>query len=473
MDDDGDFIVVWLTSSYDVLAGQRFDAAGMPQGGEFSVVSSSYNVFGVATAMDSAGNFVVVWQTLGQDGSNQGVFARRYDAMGGELGGEFQINTRTTGQQNFPEVATDADGDFVVVWQSYLQDDESAYQPGVFGQRFASSGAPLGGEFLVNSYTSGPQTFPKVAMDADGDFVVVWESGHDGAPNGIFGQRFTSAGARQGAEFLVNAFTSSNQSSPAVAMDDAGRFVVAFRSPGDGAVFGIFARRFDTAGTALGTEFRVSTYTTSGTPQAYPAVAADGDGDFVVVWFTPGQDDGGGQGGVFGQRFDSSGAPQGVEFQVNSYTEAQQDRQAVAMNADGDFVVVWKDLGQYAILGRRFFGAVLDVDGNGTVEALTDGLLVLRYRFGFTGATLIAGVVDTADCTRCAAADILAYLTSIENQLDVDGDGETEALTDGLLILRFLFSFTGATLISGAFDSVECVRCTAEEIAAYISGLVG
>ena len=58
------------------------------------------------------------------------------------------------------------------------------------------------------------------------------------------------------------------------------------------------------------------------------------------------------------------------------------------------------------------FAATLDVDGNGTTEPLTDGLLVLRFLFGFTGATLTTGAVG-AGCTRCDAAAIVAYLQSL------------------------------------------------------------
>ena len=73
------------------------------------------------------------------------------------------------------------------------------------------------------------------------------------------------------------------------------------------------------------------------------------------------------------------------------------------------------------------------------LEPLTDGLLVLRLLFGFTGATLISGAVG-AGCTRCDATSILAYL---EPLLDIDHDGQVEALTDGLLILPLVVRLLG------------------------------
>jgi hypothetical protein len=112
-----------------------------------------------------------------------------------------------------------------------------------------------------------------------------------------------------------------------------------------------------------------------------------------------------------------------------------------------------------------------DIDGDGETDALTDGLLKLRWMFGFRGPTLITGAVDLQHCTRCTAEAIDAYIASIVDQLDIDDDGETLPLTDGLLNLRWLFGFRGATLITGAVDTQNCMRCTASEIDDYIAGL--
>ena len=55
----------------------------------------------------------------------------------------------------------------------------------------------------------------------------------------------------------------------------------------------------------------------------------------------------------------------------------------------------------------------VDVDGNGATDALSDGLLIIRYLFGFRGETLIAGAVGS-DCSRCTAAEIEAYLALLD-----------------------------------------------------------
>ncbi len=110
--------------------------------------------------------------------------------------------------------------------------------------------------------------------------------------------------------------------------------------------------------------------------------------------------------------------------------------------------------------------ALLDIDRDGAVSALTDGLLVLRYLFGIRDDVLISSATGI-DCTVCAADDIEAYIESIRAQLDADGDGEVEPLTDGLLILRYLFGFRDAVLIEGVVDA-DCTRCTADEIEVFL-----
>jgi hypothetical protein len=113
---------------------------------------------------------------------------------------------------------------------------------------------------------------------------------------------------------------------------------------------------------------------------------------------------------------------------------------------------------------------VLDVDRDGQVSPLTDGLLILRYAFDFRGAVLVDDATGM-NCTQCEADDIEGYLESIQDQLDVDWDGEVEPLTDGLLILRYLFGFRDEVLIDGAVDT-DCTRCDADDIETVIEALL-
>jgi len=96
------------------------------------------------------------------------------------------FQTYTTLQQTLPSVAMDADGDFVITWYGEGADDTA----GVFAQRYNASGTAQGSEFLVNTHTTGTQSVSSIAMDADGDFVIAWQSGQDGSVTGIYVQRF-------------------------------------------------------------------------------------------------------------------------------------------------------------------------------------------------------------------------------------------------------------------------------------------
>ncbi len=112
-------------------------------------------------------------------------------------------------------------------------------------------------------------------------------------------------------------------------------------------------------------------------------------------------------------------------------------------------------------------GASLDIDGDGAVSPATDGQLILRHLFGFSGQTLIAAAVGP-DAVRDTAA-IEGHLGALGLALDVDGDGKADALTDGVLILRYLLGRTGADLVGGAVSS-QATRA-AEAIADRIDAL--
>jgi hypothetical protein len=356
----GGFVVAWQSYGQDSsllgVFAQRYSPGGAPVGPEFRVntyTTSHQAVPSVAT--DPSGNFVVVWWSTGQDGSNNGVFAQRYSTSGSPLGAEFRVSTATLGHQYRSAVAADAAGNFVVVWASY---DGSGPDMGIFGQRYASSGVPVGSEFRINTYTTFQQTRPAVAADGGGNFVVVWESiTQDGSFFGVFGQRFASTGSPAGPEFRVNQYTTNDQHELSVAADAAGNFVVSWGSEAE-----VFARRYSGSGAPLGSEFRVNGNSLD--YQGEPSVAADPSGNFVIVWYLIGT----GLGNVMGQRYDSVGAPLGPVFAIETYPTGKQWRPAVASDAAGRFVVVWQSYPQdgsfNGIFGQRF-DSILPVELTG------------------------------------------------------------------------------------------------------------
>lgn len=309
VDDAGDSLVVWRTDATandpdeQAFVAQLYDADGQPVGGEVELASFvGLNADVRLEAGRRGSGFVVVSEQF--DGDYTDVFGQLVDGNGQLVGGSFVVNTQTASAQFGPSVAGRTGHGFVVVWESLNQDGSDV---GVFGQRFDDGGGRLGDEFQISVYTQGRQADPSVAMDGDGNFVVTWITTGGGPQNaGVAVQRFAADGSRAGTEFRADTPLVSQAAYPVVAADPAGGFLVVWQSrgqKGEATAFGIFARQFTSGGTAVGDEFQVNTFTPNS--QSFPAVAADGTGRFVVVWTSSGQDgDVGAAGGIFGQRFE-------------------------------------------------------------------------------------------------------------------------------------------------------------------------
>jgi phosphoheptose isomerase len=244
---------------------------------------------------DRDGNFTVVWSGPGDD-DDFGVYARRYTA-GGVAGPVFLVNAYTTGAQGFPAIAMDTDSESAVVWRSFGQDGSDF---GIYGRRYSNTGVELGNPFRANTYTTGGQSQPAVAYRADGSFVVAWQSSNqDGDGQGIFARHVDASGAPQGIGFPVNTTTAGSQDLAAVAAHGQGEFVVVWRGNGPGDALGVFGQAFNASGGVQGQEFRVNTYTTG--TQGIQGVASTPSGVFAVVWGSNGQD--GSDYGIYAQRF--------------------------------------------------------------------------------------------------------------------------------------------------------------------------
>ena len=319
-------------------------------------------------AVDATGNFVVVWN----DPANSGdVYGRRFDSAGNALGSEFRINTTTSNTQDRVTVAMNAPGAFIVVWQGTNQDGSGL---GVYAQRYDASGAAQGGEFRINQQTSNDQGKPSLAIDSAGNFIVTWTSdGQDGNGYGVYARRFDSAGNALGNEFRVNTTTSGDQQHSSVALDDSGGFVIIWQGQ-DGGGFGSYGQRFNGAGVAQGSEFRVNT-TTDG-DQDYPSIAMAANGDFVVAWSSQNQDGGGW--GTYAQRYSAAGVAQGGEFLVNTTTSGDQDFPTVAMDSGGNFLVSWESQnqdssGSWGVYGRLYDKTGTALSGEMLINTTTSG----------------------------------------------------------------------------------------------------
>ncbi len=344
IDKQGRFVVSWNSynetdQNYDTL-GRLYDGSGAPEGDEFVVDPLAGDQYGGDVAKDASGRFVVVWHEYNS------VHGRRFEADGTPLGASFPISTSAVPVAD-EHVASDASGNFVVVW---TRTDVSSTD-NVVARRFDGNGAPLGGEFVVNAYTTDVQRARGVATSASG-FAVAWAGEGTGGP-GVWARRFDAAGAPLTGDLPVNQGPLLFAIAEAdVAMSADGQFVLAW----DGAVppsnLGVFARRYDAAGAPLGGQFAVNTTYTSGY-QGSSRVASDNAGNFIVSW-TGESSDGDGT-AVLARTFDRFGAPVSEDFVVNSTTTGYQYTSSVALNDGGTFVVAWQspDASYYGVVGRR------------------------------------------------------------------------------------------------------------------------
>jgi len=363
----------------------------LPTGADILVnttTASIQNEASIAALAD--GGFVVTFtDRSGADGSSWGVFGQRFDAMGVAVGNQFQVNTTTADSQFGSSVTALADGGFVVTFTDESGADGDSR--GIFGQRYDAMGAALGAEFQVNTTIASTQTRSNVTALADGGFVVTFTdfSGADGSIGGVFGQRYDAMGAAVGAEFQVNTTTASSQDSSQVTALADGGFVVTFSdfSGADGNSVGVFGQRFDATGAPVGDEFQVNTTTAS--LQSEPSVTALADGGFVIT-FTDFSGADGDSRGIFGQRYDAMGVALGAEFQVNTTTAGIQSQSSVTALADGGFVVTFSDFSgtdgnSAGVLGQRFDAMGVAV---GAEFLINDTI---------TGAQSVSSIVELAD----------------------------------------------------------------------------
>lgn len=175
--------------------------------------------------------FTVVWQSAGgQDGDLVGIFMRRFTGGGAVIGGaETQVNQFTAGNQQGPSIGMNPLGEYVVAWSSEGQDGSST---GIYARSFGPTGLPSTPEFAVNTTTIGAQNNPTVALNADGDYVIAWQTADDGVLTGVFAQRYDQANAPYNAEFTVNPTVIGLQEEPDVAIRGLDEIVAAW-SEGD------------------------------------------------------------------------------------------------------------------------------------------------------------------------------------------------------------------------------------------------
>jgi hypothetical protein len=229
---------------------QQYTPLGQPVG-SFTRVKPMLLSDGVYPKVAAAGTgFVVAYNWRSNINLPAQISAQRYNANGAKVGAEFRINAINPGHIRQHQVVRLADGGFVVVWSAGPNKLDSGE---IYARRYNANGAPLTGEFIVNTTKFKTQDFPAVAALANGGFVVVWNSTIADGSVDLYIQRYAANGAKAGAEQRLTGSLGVDENVPVIAGLHNGGFVIAYtRSAGDPIIRG---RRYTAAGTPNGAEF--------------------------------------------------------------------------------------------------------------------------------------------------------------------------------------------------------------------------
>ncbi len=348
-------VVVWHTDKspggqlYDISA-RRYSPELVPEGPTTLVNSYTFsnqkNPAAAAFPSNPAG-FVVVWQSNGQDGDDYGIFGQMFNEDSSKYGAELQICTGVAGAQENPRVAAFANGSFIVTWESNIGAD--AEGRGVYAQRFDGLGQAEGPEFLVNTTTTNDQRWPDVANLDDEGFIITWTSvGQDESGQGVIFALFDMTGAQVSQEFIASYYQASSQKrgvAGAFSGSLTGQFMLFWESYGQdpGGANGVFTLPYDEFGLKQEVQdIQVNTVVTNGN-QKDPAVAVLADNTVVVVWETMYLDSD--KEAIAGKLLNPDGSPISEdEFLVNSTQAGSQQNPDVAAGPNQTYLVVWSSV---------------------------------------------------------------------------------------------------------------------------------
>jgi len=312
MDDTGHFVVVWESSDAESEAnsvyGRLFNADGSAVGDEFQIDSGSVGLnINPWVAMDADGDFVVTWSSLGAfDTDGLDILARGYDADGTPRGDEFIVHEDSYGEQDQSSVAVDSVGNFVVVWLDFGLYGE--YDGIIYGRLYDSTGDDIGASFEIAPDSLWSQDLPVVGMNDDSEIVVTWAvSGGDGDGYTVMARSFDGAGNALGDKYQVNSTYEGDQDAPAVGMNDVGEVVVGWTNwtyEGETTTADTRARWMQSDGTFTTGEFLVDSEASPDGDCEFVTVDISNNGNTIVAW--TGFDTVTGDAGIYFQLFEAS-----------------------------------------------------------------------------------------------------------------------------------------------------------------------
>ena len=302
----------------------------------------------------ASGGFIAVWSDgNNKDGSNSGIYARIFDENFQQIGDEIQVNTLTDGFQTGASVASTPDGHILISWAG----GNGTLQ----AQVLDSSGNKLGDQFVIGPWNVASA---EIQGTSDNQFVVVRsQSNQQSAIMSVY----SSDGTLVVSDVAVSDVRSGRVRT--AELDDGSMLAVWF-DQSNFAGYDIYAQRFDIDGNLLGDQYKLNSILANNQMQA-DIVALNGGG-FAAVWQSYGQE--GELFDVYARLFNTDGSALSDEIQINQVRSGQAVRPVIAQSSDGTLGVAWEQGSEIWTQQLRSDGVL--VGDNQVISQNADGQLV-------------------------------------------------------------------------------------------------
>ena len=405
---DLNFVIAWVERKFNTwnVYAQRFSSDGTALGNNFKVNDDdgTENKSHISVSIDSCANFVIIWADHRND--NWDIYSQHFSNEGTALGDNVKINDDSgNSAQQWPASICDKSGNLVVSWADTRNNNGRE----IFAQRFLPDGTPLGNNFKVNTDLYGNNhIFPNLAMDANSNFIIVWDDNRNGYPD-IYAQRYLADGTAIDDNFRINNdVPNTAQRDPSVTSDSAGNFIVCWD---DNRLdyHDVFARRFSNDGAALDDDFIVNDDFTNDS-QFNAVVSSDVSGNFFICW----EDTRFGyKGDIFYQEYLNDGTLVDVNIKLNDDTKSEnQGEPSIAVDENENFIITWVDSrsGDKEVFAQRFTADGIAIEDNFKVNDVSGNIYILNPSIAISNNGMF--VITWADFRNGYCYNIYAQLFS-------------------------------------------------------------
>jgi len=285
VNDSGVFVIVWQdyrTYPKKNYYAQWYSSDGSKRGNN-KRINDMADIAGQVkpqVAINKKGETVAVWEDFRAGSGSSDIYFQRFDGFGNAIGANVRVNETTgTGQRTSPDIAIDSSGNFVVVWTG-----TGLNSLDIWRQKYNNSGTKIGSNTLVNDDgTNKDQGDPAIAMTESGNYVVAWFDLRSGTNVDIYAMRFGGLAGGPTTNFKVNDdIGTTHQRNPDVGIDETGAFKIVWDDERNGNK-DIYAQSYSSSGNVDGTNWKVNNNTAS-TDESYPSIGIDKSGNSVIAW---------------------------------------------------------------------------------------------------------------------------------------------------------------------------------------------